>query len=88
VVGTTSVQAWKPYTHTVIGNRVWDDVTTNSAVTIVTGTNQPTHRYPVDSRIVEALRNWKSFYNAGVIGPDAFPDITYGQAVIHPQHTG
>jgi hypothetical protein len=40
--------------------------------------------YPVAPELVVALRNWPQFYNAGVIGPDGFPDLTYGQAVIHP----
>ena len=90
VLGTTPAQAWKPYTHEVGGDRVWTQVTASGRVTITTGTgaNQHTHSYPVDSRIVSALRNWKAYYNAGVIGPDGFPDITYGQAVIHPEHTG
>ena len=85
-VSVAPVQAWKPYTHTIIGYRVWSDVTDDGMVTVTVGST--THNYPVDGRIVSALRQWPSYYNAGVIGPDAFPDITYGQAVIHPVHTG
>ena len=26
----------------------------------------------------------RAYFNAGVVGPDGFPDLTYGQSVIHP----
>ena len=38
--------------------------------------------------MVAALRDWPSYYNAGVIGPDGFPDLTMGQSIIHPVDTG
>ena len=39
-------------------------------------------------RIVEGIRLYPSFYYAGAVGPDGFPDITYGQRTIHPVDTG
>jgi hypothetical protein len=45
-------------------------------------------QYPVDGRVVAALRDWPSYYNAGVVGPDGFPDLTMGQSIIHPERTG
>jgi hypothetical protein len=44
--------------------------------------------YAVRPEVVDALRKWPSFYRAGTIGPDGFPDLTYGQSVIHPDRTG
>ena len=90
VLNVDVAQAWKPYTHLAIGDRVWSDVTTHGGVTLTNGqgADRHVHVYAVDPRIVAALQQYRSYYNAGVIGPDAFPDIAFGQAVIHPQQTG
>ena len=34
------------------------------------------------------MQTKKPFYDAGVIGPDGYPDLIMGQAVIHPENTG
>jgi hypothetical protein len=44
--------------------------------------------YTVPPRVVEALTLKRPWYNAGVVGPDAYPDLMMGQAVIHPEDTG
>jgi hypothetical protein len=44
--------------------------------------------YPVNDRLVQALQAHPDAYNAGVVGPDAFPDLVMGQSVIHPEDTG
>ncbi len=90
LVGPLPAEAWKPYTHIQAGYKVWDQVTSTGSVTIETsnGTQHFSHSYPVDTRIVDALRSYPDYYNGGVIGPDAFPDIAYGQAIIHPNNTG
>ncbi|WP_194410782.1 hypothetical protein [Microbacterium cremeum] len=74
--------AFKPYTHNVTAENAYDDVVADGNVTIA-GTE-----YAVRADIVTALRNQPAAYNAGVIGPDGFPDLAYGQAVIHPEETG
>ena len=38
--------------------------------------------------ILEALRKYPSFYYAGAVGPDGFPDLTMGQRNVHPNETG
>lgn len=85
--GIAPTQAFKPNTHIYTGYRVWDEVTQTGSVTI-TNASGSSHAYPVDARLVSALKNWPQFYNAGVIGPDGFPDIIYGQQIVHPDHTG
>lgn len=40
--------------------------------------------YDVDIEICNAIRQNKSDYLGGVLGPDAFPDIHFGQTYIHP----
>ncbi len=73
--------AWKPYTHNTTAAEALADVVADGQVTI---NGRP---YPVRPEVVAALRAWPQFYNAGVIGPDGFPDLTFGQAIIHPGST-
>jgi hypothetical protein len=73
--------AFKPYTHAKTGQAVLVDVA-DGKVTILG------REYPVSDAVRDALVDWPEFYNAGVIGPDGFPDLTYGQAVIHSEKTG
>jgi hypothetical protein len=75
-------EAWKPYTHNFSANQAWLDAVDDGSVTI------QGRQYALRPELVAALRDWPQFYNAGVIGPDGFPDLTYGQAVIHPFKTG
>lgn len=88
-----NAQAWKPTTHVYFAERALDDardgkVTINSVdyesgqVTGEVGT------YSVDSTIMAAIRKFPSHYRAGVLGPDAYPDILSGQQSIHPDEKG
>ncbi len=77
-----SALAWKPFMHNYTGDRAWTDVTADGQVTI------NGREYSVDSRVVDALRNQKPYYNSGAVGPDGFPDFVYGQSYIHPEKTG
>lgn len=74
--------AWKPYTHNTSALEAYNDAV-DDGVVVVGG-----RLYAVAPSVLTALRNWPEFYNAGVIGPDGFPDLTYGQSVIHPEDTG
>jgi hypothetical protein len=74
--------AFKPYTHNATAEKAWDDVVDDGKVTI-NGKD-----YPVRSEVFNALKNQPEAYNAGVIGPDGFPDLAYGQSQIHPEETG
>jgi hypothetical protein len=75
-------QAFKPYTHIQTGYDAWADATDDGYVTIAG------EDYKVPDRVVDALSTYPSYYNAGVIGPDGFPDLTMGQSVVHPEDTG
>ncbi len=74
--------AFKPYTHVEIAKDVRSDVLDDGMLTILD------RSYSVHPRIVEALRDYESFYYAGTVGPDGFPDLVMGQSVIHPIDTG
>lgn len=78
----TPAQAFKPYTHNATAQPALADVRDDGKVTI------DGHEYAVRPEVVQALRDWPSYYQAGVIGPDGFPDLTFGQSTIHPEQTG
>ena len=40
--------------------------------------------YSIDRRVRAAIEAYPAYYRGGAIGPDAFPDIAFGQAYIHP----
>lgn len=77
-----AAQAWTPYMHNDSADRAYEDVVADGSVTI------NGRAYAVDSRIVTALRNQRSFFRAGVVGPDGLPDVVYGQTVVHVGETG
>ena len=82
VVAAPEVGAFKPFTHNQSAFDAWQDVTDDGMVTI------GDQEYAAPDKVVDALTAWPSYYNAGVIGPDGFPDLTMGQSVIHPENTG
>jgi hypothetical protein len=75
-------KAFKPNTHNQIGFDAYADAVDDGQVNI-NGRD-----YPIPARVRTALQQYPSYYNAGVIGPDGFPDLTMGQSVVHPKDTG
>jgi len=82
--------AWKPTTHVYLGQQALKDALDDGKVSIyrVDYRNgkvlSKIGDYPVDSDILSALKAYPSQYRAGILGPDAYPDILTGQQVIHP----
>lgn len=79
VLGANPAYAWKPNTHMYAANQ--------AAASIYAGTGKVEidgKLYSVDPRVAEAIYNFPSYYRAGTVGPDAYPDIYVGQAFIHP----
>lgn len=81
-LSTVPAEAFKPYTHNASAQPALADVRDDGKVTI------DGREYPVRPEITAALDAWPSYYQAGVIGPDGFPDLTFGQSRIHPEQTG
>ena len=83
--------AWKPTTHVYLGQQALKDALDDGKVSIyrVDYKNgkvlSKIGDYPVDSNILSALKANPSHYRAGILGPDAYPDILTGQMVIHPE---
>lgn len=66
--------AFKPKTHLFSGNQVV--AATNLTIAGKT--------YAFDARAKTAIDTYPRYYRAGVVGPDAFPDIIFGQGQVHP----
>lgn len=71
------VEAWKPYTHHRSAETALLDA--QDGTISVLG-----NEYELNEQVARALRNKPAHYRAGVVGPDAFPDLIMGQSVIHP----
>lgn len=86
--------AWKPSMHMYLAMEAVEDALRTGKVTIKR-VNYETGRelgvvgeYAVDEVTLEALRANTGQFLAGVIGPDAYPDIVTGQTAIHPVDHG
>ena len=44
--------------------------------------------YSVPNNVREAILENPEFFRAGALGPDMFPDMLFGQGVIHPEYSG
>lgn len=73
--------AFEPFTHNFTGDHARVDAI-DGFVTI------DGREYPVRSEIAQALRDWPQFYDAGVIGPDIYPDLLYGWNLLHTSDGG
>lgn len=85
VVATTgTANAWKPPTH-IFGVEAALQDALDGYVTIqpVDGDPSPV-TIEVDPTIKAALKAHPEAYRAGTAGPDAYPDILFGQGQIHP----
>lgn len=78
--------AWKPTTHAYLAQQAINDALDDGHVDIpILGTTMFL-RYKVPSETLEALRTHLPQYRAGVLGPDAYPDMITGQVAAHPPH--
>lgn len=82
--------AWKPKTHVYLAEEAMKDALADGRVTIHE-TDYRTGKivgvlgeFDVDPKILHALRGAPAQFRAGVLGPDAYPDILTGQQIIHP----
>jgi|GEM_PF-6513004 len=71
--------AWKPKHHIHTGNEAIAGILAGRDIVIIEGIS-----YAIDPEIAVAIRKYPEYYRAGCIGPDGFPDLTFGQMIIHP----
>ena len=91
-------RAWKPTTHAYLAQLVLDEaIANNGRVTIYAvdyasgqilkdsmGNKKIIGTYQCDAGVLNAIKQNRRQYMAGVCGPDAYPDIATGQLLIHP----
>ncbi len=77
-----SAVAFKPYSHIQVAKDVRNDLITDGKLTVAG------NEYAVNPLIVEAVRQYASYYYAGSIGPDGFPEMIMGQSVLHSESPG
>jgi hypothetical protein len=75
-VAGAPARSFEPYTHNFTGDEARADALDGS-VSILG------REYPLRPEVLAALRDWPQFYDAGVIGPDIYPDLLYGWSLIH-----
>lgn len=80
----TAAAAWKPTSHVYFAEIAARDALDDGYVDIPILATGEVRRYKVEERTLNALRYGRQQYRAGVLGPDAYPDILTGQQVIHP----
>lgn len=90
---TAPAWAWKPTTHVSLAEIAMEDAIKDGKVTIPYVSYKKGEikgeigSYEVNPNILEALLKNAPQYRAGVLGPDAYPDILTGQQVIHPNES-
>ena len=48
----------------------------------------PNNNYKVPPLVKDSILKYPSYFRAGAVGPDFFPDLIFGQAIIHPKGSG
>ncbi|WP_300037512.1 zinc dependent phospholipase C family protein [uncultured Roseobacter sp.] len=81
----TPAVAWKPTTHVFIAELAARDALDDGHVEIADLETGEVRKYPVSAQTLEALDKGRAYYRAGVLGPDAYPDMATGQQYIHPE---
>jgi hypothetical protein len=83
--------AWKPITHVYLAEKARAElIAQNGSISLHQVDFYNRQRagligtYPVSSHVYQALRDYPAYFRAGVLGPDAYPDMLFGQGVIHP----
>ncbi len=84
VLTPTAAAAWKPTSHVYFAEIAARDALDDGYVDIPILSTGEVRRYKVEERTLNTLQYARAQYRAGVLGPDAYPDILTGQQVIHP----
>ncbi|MFK8183069.1 MAG: hypothetical protein AB8B99_06815 [Phormidesmis sp.] len=83
--------AWKPNTHVYLAEEALKDAVDDCKISIFkTDYGQqtklvPIGQYAVATDLCNALQNNPQQYRAGLLGPDAYPDLLTGQRIIHAE---
>jgi hypothetical protein len=87
-----SAHAWKPITHVYLAEEAREELVRQNGWIRIDRTNfwqqhidGTIGTFPVSPDVYQSLRDWPQYYRAGVLGPDAYPDMLFGQSTIHPE---
>lgn len=89
-INASQVLAWKPSMHITLAEEARRDAVDDGRVSLYRVDHEKGEvkeklgDYDVDPVILAVLRQYPEQYRAGVIGPDAYPDLITGQQTIHP----
>ena len=75
----SDIFAFKPKTHIYAAIQAIQLILQGQDKIIIDGVS-----YDADPEVCDAIRTVPAAYIAGVIGPDGFPDLLFGQQLIHP----
>jgi len=78
---TTPAGAFGLRTHLYIADQVWQDLA--DCRVAIRGQD-----FPVPAEACRAIRSHRGEFLAGALGPDVFPDVLVGQAIVHPGIAG
>lgn len=97
VLGLTLTQAgpalaWKPVMHEYLAWQAFQELESGNGTLVATLVEHETGLADrpltvpptVDALVRQAVLTYPAQYRAGVLGPDAYPDMLTGQSVIHP----
>ena len=70
---------YKPKTHLYLALKTIEPILQGSNTIEMGGL-----KYEIDADMAAAVRKYPGYYLGGVVGPDGFPDIMFGQMIVHP----
>ena len=96
LTGSHTAFAWKPITHVYLAQQAVNDLLDDESLDIdevdltidvrdrTKNPLKPRRKFASSTAIRTLLQKCAAEYYAGVLGPDAYPDILTGQELIHP----
>jgi hypothetical protein len=89
---TSPALAWKPITHIQLAEEAREELVSQGGSLTVNEVDffgrqvlGKLGTFSVSPDVYHALQAYPAYYRAGVLGPDAYPDILFGQQTIHPE---
>lgn len=79
----------KAKSHIHVANIVLNEINKNNGrIRIKSRSGKVDSEYHLPENVYKALTKYPSYFRAGAVGPDFFPDPLFGQMAIHPQYSG
>ena len=78
----------KSYGHIYMANILRQELIDNGGNIILKIEKGKKEKYKIPENFYKAIRDYPSYFRAGSVGPDFFPDLIFGQMIIHPINSG